>query len=54
MADKTYVVASDNCALGLPGDVLTADEVAHLNVDALLAAGHLKESKEPAAAKKES
>ena len=38
-----YKVISDNCALGKQGDNINGDGLEGLNVDALVAGGHLAE-----------
>lgn len=37
----TYKITSDNTTLGKNGETVTADDLAGLNVDALIAGGHL-------------
>jgi hypothetical protein len=38
-----YKVISDNCTLGKQGDNINGDDLEGLNVDALVAGGHLAE-----------
>lgn len=40
----SYKVMSDNCTLGKQGEMLSADDLAGVNVDALLEGGHLAEA----------
>lgn len=38
----TYKITSDNTNLGKPGDTVTAEALEGLNVEALVAGGHLE------------
>ena len=38
---STYKITSDNTVLGKAGDSVTADDLAGLNVDALIEGGHI-------------
>lgn len=38
----TYKISTDKTAFGKQGDSVSADDLAGLNVDALVAAGHLE------------
>ena len=38
----TYKITSDKTNLGKPGESVSADDLAGLNVDALVSAGHLE------------
>lgn len=39
---STYRITSDNTTLGKHGETVTADNLAGLNVDALIAGGHIE------------
>lgn len=41
----TYKVTSDNTSLGKMGDVVNNDDLAGLNVEALISGGHIAEVK---------
>lgn len=41
----TYKVTSDNTTLGKMGDVINNDDLAGLNVEALISGGHIAEAK---------